>query len=248
MQQAQPIRQASSGERPGMRGASRGSLTKSRARNLSAFLRIIAQVVFVIFLLSCLAASFPFRLADPLWYLKIGQVSVDFSVTLLFSLVLALLARFFSFQAAKPSGQKKTIQRFVLTALIIYSLLIPVQVIGYGVHWYKTGRQNNSVIRNAENQFAVLVKQIRAASSEEQLLAILGTSQPAQPSMAKPLSLAQQKSNVIKELEAPLFQLRARLYDERQEHLLTLGVGTAKGVFGASMLTFAFSRMKRLLG
>jgi hypothetical protein len=230
-----------------MKAPGRGSVSKSRAKNLSSFLLIVARVVFVIFTLSCLAAAFPFQPWDPLWYLKVGQVAVDFSVTLLFSLVLALMARFFSVQTAKPSGQKKFIQKFVVTTFIVYALLVPVQLVSYGVHWYKTGRQNRMVIKDAEAQLAVLTKQIRAASSEEQLRAIVGNPESPSPSVPKPLSLAQQKNNLMKELEGPLFQLRTRLGDERQQHLITLGVGTAKGVLGASALAFGLRRMKRLL-
>lgn len=247
MQQANPKPQGTSGERPGMKAAGRGPLSKSRAKNLASVLLIIARVVFVIFTLSCLAAFFPYQPWDPLWYLKVGQVAVDFSVTLLFALVLALMARFFSTRTAKPSGQKKNIQRFVVTALVVYALLVPIQLIGYGVHWYKTGRQNRMVIKNAETQLAALTKQIRAASTESQLQAIVGNPVSPSPQMANPVSLAQQKTNLIKELEGPLFQLRTNLANQRKEHLIPLGVGTAKGVLGAGAIAFGLKSMKRLL-
>ena len=190
---------------------------------------------------------YPFQPWAPLWYLKVGQIAVDYSVTLLFALFLLLLAISAKSDSQKPAISRALVRRFSTISLIIYSILLPIQLFSYGLHWLNSRQQTQQVIRKASSDLSSLRERINASNSNAQLLAVLGRTPFVAPTTSSLTELANQKKEVIADLDFSLSQLRASLQQRRKQDLIALFISTLKGVLGAAIIAFTFSRVNRIL-
>ena len=190
---------------------------------------------------------YPFQPWAPLWYLKVGQIAVDYSVTLLFALFLLLLAISAKSDNQKPAISRALVRRFSTISLIIYSILLPTQLFSYGLHWLNTRQQTQQVIRKASSDLSSLRERINASNSNAQLLAVLGRTPFVAPTTSSLAELADQKKEVIADLDFSLSQLRASLQQRRKQDLIGLFISTLKGVLGAAIIAFTFSRVNCIL-
>ncbi len=190
---------------------------------------------------------YPFQPWAPLWYLKVGQIAVDYSVTLLFALFLLLLAISSKSGTQKPGISRALVRRFSAISLIIYSILLPIQLFSYGLHWLNTRQQTQQVIRKASSDLSSLRERINASNSTAQLLTVLERTPFVAPTTSSLTELADQKKEVIANLDFSLSQLRASLQQRRKQDLIALFISTLKGVLGAAIIAFTFSRVNRIL-
>lgn len=216
------------------------------AIKVSTGLILLSRVVLIILVVSILAASFPMQPSNPLWYLKLGQIAADYSVTLLFSLALMLLASYIGPRRYQSKGQKEVVRRLVVVSLISYALLVPIQLLTYGLHWRQTAEVNLRASRQAESEAAILVGRIRGANSEQQLRQLLGQAAVNVPS--PPVEqLQEQKNKLIEAIDGRLLGLRARLKNDRQQRLTSIAINMIKAVVVAAAMVAGLARLQRLL-
>jgi hypothetical protein len=197
-----------------------------------ALLRILARAVLALFLLSLIAALLPLQLQSPLWYLKAGQVAVDYSVTLLFAIFLFFMVEYLRSRDEGLGRQSSPAFRISLMAIIMYGLIVPMMLFAYGLYWLQAGEQTKQALAQAQREVATLQKRIRDATSDRELLQILSP-QGAGVSAVEAPSLMPQKAKLNQQVGDRLVQLRSNLADRRQSQLSILALGAAKGVLGA---------------
>ncbi|MFN9646427.1 MAG: hypothetical protein ACK6BG_15210 [Cyanobacteriota bacterium] len=216
-------------------------------RNFVLALQSLSQITIAILIVSVLESFFPVQPWQPLWYLKIGQIAVDYSVTLLFSLFLILLS--LQFRSAHPKFSRSlfSYRRFCTIVIAIYILLVPAQILSYGLHWIQTSQRDSLVIKNAEQQAALLRKRILASTNLLQLREVMeGQPAPDAPQGDSPKLMPEQKKALIDSLKADATSLRIRLNTERQQNLSSLAVNTSKSVVGSGLIAFGVARLRRL--
>jgi hypothetical protein len=218
---------------------------KNNAKHLSSALALLAKIVIFIIIVSVLSAAFPLEPMTPLWYLKIGEICIDYSISLLFVLALIHLSNHFGSPRLSGSAHRKTFQRWIKGLLIFYALLIPIQIGALGLYWQQTAQANKQIIQKAESELGVLRKRIRETSTEDQLRSALGEGARLLPPLPGSM-LEERKKKLLEAVDNRLFALKSSLHDERQQRLRTFFLSTAKGVLGAGMMTFGFARLKRL--
>ena len=242
----QSVQPNQAGEALGKASRSSPSSRRGTSKSFASILLILSRIVFAVLVISCLAAFFPVQPWSPLWYLKIGQIAIDYAVTLLFAISLYLLSGYFGNWIHRSSTERKTLKRFIIAFLYIYVALIPIQIFGFGLNWYQTGQQNKQTILEAQAQLSTLRDSIRAATTDQQLQAFLGANVNNLPPAAG-INLAQQKNALIDTFASRLSELSARLTNERRQRLVTLAVSTVKGVLGAGVMAFGLAGIKRLV-
>ena len=242
----QSIQPDRAGEALGKASRSSPSSRRGTSKSFASILLILSRIVFAVLAISSLAAFFPVQPWSPLWYLKIGQIAVDYAVTLLFAISLYLLSGYFGNWMHGSSTERKALKRFIVASLYIYVVLIPIQIFGFGLNWYQTGQQNKQALLEAQAQLSTLRDGIRAATTDQQLQAFLGPAGNNLPPAAGN-SLAQQKNALIDAFDSRLSVLSTRLTNERRQSLVTLAVSTVKGVLGAGVMAFGLAGIKRLV-
>ena len=243
----QPVQPEQAGKLSGQSGLPGSSVSTGLTKNIPAILFLFSVVVAAILIISLLAASFPVQPWSPLWYLKLGQIAVDYGVTLFFSLVLSLLSGYFEVRRSGATSEaRKFSKRLISFSLTVYLLLVPTQIFGFALHWYQTGQQNRQVIRQAGTEVTNLLNRIRAANTSEQLRAALGAGAEGLPPVPSAL-LGEQKTKLIESINLRLSQLRTRLNNERQQRLAALSVSTLKGILGAGVIAFGLRRTKQMV-
>jgi hypothetical protein len=135
--------------------------------------------------------------------------------------------------------------RLISALFIFYALLIPIQLVALGLYWQQTAQANQQIFEKAEAELGILRKRIRGSSTEEQLRSALGEGARLLPPLPGIL-LQDRKSKLVEAIDNRLFSLQSSLQNDRQQRLRTFFLSTAKGVSGAGLMTFAFSRMKGL--
>lgn len=193
---------------------------------MAPILFILSCTIVAVLVVSIAAALFPIQPWQPLWYLKTGQIVVEYGVTLLLALFLILLAGQLGSRGSHSRWQLKSAKRLSSIAFRIDLLLVPIQLLSYGLHWLQSDQQMQRIIRDAQSQVSKLCSRIQAATSEAQLLA--------------------EKNKLMEAADARLFQLRANLISERQQRLATLAVNAAKGVIGSGVIAFGLAGIKRM--
>ncbi|MEB3317417.1 MAG: hypothetical protein VKO39_04680 [Cyanobacteriota bacterium] len=216
------------------------------AIKLSDSLVLFSRVVLIIFFVSILVASFPVQPSNPLWYLRLGQIAADYSVTLIFSLSLLLLADWFGSWGFQAKSQKNLVQRLIVLSLIAYAFLVPIQLLTYGLHWQQTAELSLRANRQAESEAANLVDRIRSVKSEEQFRRLLGQTNMMIPSPPD-MQWLEQKNKLIEAINRRPFDLRSRLRNDRQQRLSSLALKTTKGVVVAAAMVVILFRVQRLM-
>ena len=205
---------------------------------------ILSRTILAGLAISIAAALFPIQPWQPLWYLKAGQIAVDYGVTVLFALFLILLAEQFGSQGSRTSWQLRPAKRLSSIAFGIDLFLVPIQLLSYGLHWLQSDQQMQRIIHDAQSEVSKLRSRIQAATSESQLREAFGEQQalllPTAP------QLLAEKNTLMEAADASLFQLRGRLISERQKRLATLAVNTAKGVIRSGVIVFGLAGIRRM--
>lgn len=228
---------------PGQGNPSPAAPAAPKVKAFVAVLRILSRSVLAIFLLSLFAALLPLQLQSPLWYLKAGQVAVDYSITLLFAIFLFFMVEYLRSWDEGLGRRKSPALRITMIAILFYGFLVPVMIFGYGLYWLQTGEQSKQALNQAQSQVATLQKRIRSAQSDRELLEIFSP-QGAPASRAEAPSLMPQKEKLIQEVAGRLVQLRRNLADRRQSQLSLLALGTAKGVIGSIVVVACLAAIR----
>jgi hypothetical protein len=241
-----PLRSAPS-RSPSSGASFSGSSSSGTARNTASIFRLLSRIVLIVTGASIFAALFPIQPWQPLWYLKAGQIAIDYSVTILFSLLLLLLA--YQFRSRRESSEEplSSIKRFCSVLVATYLILIPVQLFSFGLHGLQTSQREKHILRDAQSQVSNVRRRIHAAASVAQVREALGAQPlPAAPQANPSQLLSEQKTRVIQALEADVVRLGIKLRTERQQRLAALAVNTAKGVLGSAVIAFGVARIRRL--
>ena len=78
----QPVQAEQAGKLSGQPALPGSFVSRGLTKNIPAILFLFSVVVAAVLIISLLAASFPVQPWSPLWYLKLGQIAVDYGVTL----------------------------------------------------------------------------------------------------------------------------------------------------------------------
>ena len=218
-----------------------------KAKVMASILLLLFRTVLLILLISVAAALFPLQPTQPLWYLKVGQVLVDFGVTLLFVIFLVLMAGDYRSRYHKSSRFIRLARRICTISLFVYLLMLPVQLISYGLYWYATGQETSLKIRQVQSQAALLQNNIRFASNEAEFRAIIARDGIPLPPPTFALPLLQQKFKALDAIDGRFFQLRVKLEGDRKRKLAEQGVNSTKTVVGAGLIVYGMLKMRNLL-
>lgn len=229
---------------------------KSLRTGLPQALGFLSKAVLGILVVLTLAAAIPIQVRDPLWYLKMSQVIIDYSIALLFSIALALLGSHFSVEQqlanAQQFGQEQGVrsqlsfwQRLLSAALGLYIVLIPLQMVAFGLQWQLSNQQVKLALQSAESNIDTLRKRIRDVRSEEELRRLFGIAPRQAPAVnAAPSVLATERTKALEAVEQQLSNLRTRLKEEQRGRLTSLTINTTKGILGALILAFFLSKLR----
>jgi hypothetical protein len=219
-------------------------------------LGLLSKTVLGILIVFVLAAAFPVQVRDPLWYLKIAQIAVDYSFALLFAIALALLGSHFSAEQIRMNAQLfgqdqevrsqfSFLQRLLSAALALYVVLIPIQMLAFGLQWRLSNQRVKLALRSAESNVDTLRKRIRDVRSEVELRRLFGIASLEAPSLnTAPSVLAAERTKALEAVEGQFSNLRTRLNGERRKLLTSLIISTIKGIFGALILAFFLSKLR----
>lgn len=229
-------------------GTSGGTpIRASSVRTLGGMLMVLARSLLVVQVVSTLAALFPFQPWMPIWYLRVGQVMVDYSPALLLILTLTLLSRFLNRHSRSSANPRTLARRLARIGLWLYGLLVPVQIFCYGWLWLDSANQLQDQINNAEARLRPVQTGIRAATSQQALQAAVTNGQPMPPAAPNLPPLAEQKRQLLAYLDGDLRRLRANLQQQRSQQLTALLVSTARSVVCAAAIAVAMFVVSRQL-
>ncbi len=143
-------------------------------RSLSAFilsdrLAVVANTLFVVYLISVLAFSMPPRLLDPLWQLTTIKLLIEAAPIPLIGLALLHLAAYLSPQDGKLQSRRDGLARLAVLSCLGFLLVVPLQ--GFTV--WRSFRLSNAIADQQQasaTQRAETVRQaIQQAGSAEDL-------------------------------------------------------------------------------
>lgn len=227
-------------------GTSGGApIRSSSVRTLGGMLMVLARSLLVVQVVSTLAALFPFQPWMPFWYLRMGQVMVDYSPALLLILTLTLLGRLLNRHSRNSANPRTLARRLAGIGLWLYGLLVPVQIFCYGWLWLDSANQLQDQINNAEARLRPVQAGIRAATSQQALQAAVNNGQSMPPAPPNLPSLAEQKRQLLAYLDGDLKRLRTNLQQQRTQQLTGLLVSTGRSVVCAAAIAVAMALVSR---
>lgn len=230
--------------------------TKPNRTKLHEVFSVLCKAVLAVLTIFILAVAFPLEIRNPLWYLKISQALVDYSMVLLFAISLAILGSHFASQQQLANSELFTndqsaksqlsfLQRLLALAFSLYVLLIPLQILAFGVHWQQSNQQVKQALKSAESNVENLRKRIRTVRSVDELRNLFGIS-PRQAPLGNPglPALAGEQTRALQAVDQQLSNLRTRLKEERRTRLTGLSINTSKGILGAFILAFCLAKLR----
>lgn len=214
---------------------------------MSQGLDLLAKAVLAFLVLSILAAAYPFRPWEPLWFLKLSQIAIDYGVSYLLAVFLAKLCNYFLPNDLTAVAQHTFLKRLLAIGLTFYLFLIPLQILGFGLNWMQSHQQANQALKMAEAKAENFRTRIGNVQSTEELRSLFGiSSQPVATGSNNPSSLAGEQARAVQAVESQLSKLRNQLTQGQRSRMAELSINTARGILGAGIFAFVCGKLRRL--
>jgi len=127
----------------------------------------------------------------------------------------------------------------------LYIVLIPLQMVAFGLQWRQSNQQVKLTMQSAESNVATLRKRVRDVRSEEELRRLFAIAPRQALAVNTPPSvLATERTKALEAVEQQLSNLRTRLKEEQRGRLTSLTINTTKGILGALILAFFLSKLR----
>jgi hypothetical protein len=217
-----------------------------RRTAVPAHARRLAVVLEILVLLALISGAFPLAVTSPIWWLRLADATVNLAPVLLLAVI---LLRFSSLFLSRNDDQGSTLipQTVQLVSRwgVVFALLVPLQVIGFGWLWWESGNQLSGQLTQASTQLAGLRTRLIAAGSQSELQRLLAATAPGLLPTLAPGPLPQQKAQLSEALDLSLSRLRANLSGQRTATLVTSMPGTLRVLIGAAIVSAFLFTIRR---
>lgn len=212
----------------------------------NAFVRHIqwlAVALEALVLLSWVSGAIPLALAQPVWWLRLSDATLNLAPLLLLA-VLALrlgVALLDGDGRDAHSCEKRSLQLARRWAWI-FALLVPLQLGGFA--WLMVGSDNqlNAQILQVDRQASAHRSLLLASRSESDLRSLVAERSPALLPALKPGPLPQQKQQISEAVRQNSLRLHSTLTERRNSLLASTLPGSLRVLIGAVIVsTFLFS-------
>jgi hypothetical protein len=220
-------------------------LNENVLKQLVACLRLLLRGILLLILVGLFTELFPFRPWQPLWYLKFGQAGFQYGPTCILAFLIAILAELFEPDPNRARQRRMRLVTVTNVAIVVFSLLIPLQVVSYGQIWIDSEDQVKTSIATLHSNLAKLRDGLRAAGSVEELNAAMSEIKATPAAVLSGIPLPEQKRRLLESLDLQETGLSKKFSEERQQKLVTLFFSTLKGVGGSAILALTLLGCKR---
>ena len=208
----------------------------------------LALALEALVLSSLLASAVPLAPAQPVWWLRLSDASVNLAPVLLLAVILLRLGSALldnDSDDTKLSGKRS--QQLARRWFFVFALLVPLQLIGYAWLWADSDSQLNRQINQGESGVAALRSRIMASSSEAELGSLLAAANPGPLPPLQGGSLAERKQQLSEAIAINTSRISSSLRDQRAETLRTSLPGTLRVLVGAAIVSaFLFMLRRRI--
>lgn len=208
--------------------------------------RLLALALEALVLLSLLAGAIPLAPAQPVWWLRLSDATVNLAPLLLVAVMLlrlgvvlldndnddAMLSGRRSFQLASRWG-------------LVFALLVPLQIVGFAWLWSDSDSQINRQISQNEASITSLRGRIIASDSSSELRSLLGSTIPELLPTLTTASLVDQKQQLSESLNGSSSRLHSNLRQQRSDMLRGSLPGTLRVLFGAAIVASFLQLLRR---
>lgn len=229
-------------------GPTTPSPVSARAKKFIQSLVLMAKLVLAVLLISIFAETLPLRPWDPLWYLKFGQISLNYSYIFIIVVFVLLIAEFLGARDMVISNSLPMfITRLLAVGFGIFLLLIPIQMLALGLHWIQSGEQLKNAAGLASKELDTLRGRINGVQNIDQLRQLFGLPKgSAPPLLAGSPNFSIEKARALKSVDDKLFEVQGNLRGARQAQLVPLSINTVKIIIGSSILVFGLFKLRSL--
>lgn len=218
-------------------------------KKLAQGIDLLCKAILGFLVLSLLATSYPFRPWEPIWFLKLSQIAIDYGVSYLLAVLLAKLNNYYRSDDPTVIGSQTFLKRVLSAGFAVYLAFIPIQVFGFALYWVQTNQQANQALKTAEQQVEKLRTGIRTVQSTEELRNLLGINPKGESAGIKNTSsLAGEQAKALQAVDSQLMKLRAQLKQNRTTRIARLSIDTGRGIIGAGIFAIVLARIRRLWG
>ena len=212
------------------------------ARNTQWLARVLEALV----LLSLLAGAIPLTLAQPVWWLRLSDATMNLAPLLLLAVILLALGQALLYNDssdALASGQRS--HQLAGRWAYVFALLVPLQLICYAWLWTDSGSQISRQIDQGDSGGAELRSRIMASSSEDELQSLLASANPGALPPLQAGSLLKRKQQISEAIALNTTRLSVSLQDQRTAILRSTLPGTLRVFFGSAILSAFLFMLKR---
>ena len=206
----------------------------------------LALVLEALVLLSLLAGALPLNLAQPVWWLRLSDATMNLSPVLLLAVILLALgwALLYNDSSDALSSGRRSHQLAGRWANV-FALLVPLQLICYVWLWTDSDRQISRQIDQSESGVAELRSRIMASSSEDELQSLLASANPGALPPLQAGSLLKRKQQISEAIALNTTRLSVSLQDQRTAILRSTLPGTLRVFFGSAIVSAFLFMLKR---
>jgi len=229
-------------------GPTTPSPVSARSKKFIQSLVLMAKLVLAILLISIFAETLPLRPWDPLWYLKFGQIFLNYSYIFILVVFVLLIAEFLGARDMVISNSLPIfITRLLAVGFGIFLLLIPIQMLALGLHWIQSGQQIKNAAGLASKELDTLRGRINGVQNIDQLRQLFGLPKgSAPPVLAGSSNFSVEKARALQSLDDKLFEVQGNLRETRNAQLMPLSINTFKIIMGSSILVFGLFKLRSL--
>jgi hypothetical protein len=206
----------------------------------------LAMVLEVLVLISLLASALPLTLAQPVWWLRLSDATMNLAPVLLLAVILLALgwALLYNDSSDALSSGRRSHQLAGRWAYV-FALLVPLQLICYVWLWSDSDRQISRQIDQSESGVAELRSRIMASSSEDELQSLLASANPGALPPLQAGSLLKRKQQISEAIALNTTRLSVSLQDQRTAILRSTLPGTLLVFFGSAIVSAFLFMLKR---
>jgi hypothetical protein len=195
---------------------------------------LISRGLEALVLLSLLAGAIPFAVAQPIWWLRLSDSAVSLAPVILLAVVLLRLSSLFLATAAAPApGPDSRDFRTASRWAILYTLLIPLQLLAFAWLWFDSDRVLSERLLQGERNHSALQRALVSTTSDGEIQALLTRTNPGPLPTLTAGSLADHKQQLAKAIDANWANLSANLRGERSSMLRNSIPGSVRVLLGA---------------
>jgi hypothetical protein len=200
---------------------------------LRKHLQILFISIILLVITTLLATSLPFQLRTPAWYIRLGELSVSWGISLLLALMILLIARAVAPDEEADLFRKKQIQIFTRIVGIFYVAMIPIQLASGIWQNNQTMAQVQDQIKSATAKYEDLRSKVLGSSSPEQLQKTLNI--PLPPDFTQS-SFTENKSTISERISTELDRTKSNIITQKNAATLQLFLTLSRTILGSTIL------------